>query len=322
MDCHAVTDAGRRRSENEDQFLIADLVKAVRIQTTSLNHDDRTEVTGPSHGKVFLVADGMSGHSAGRRASTLAVDEMINYMVNRMRWFAFSRLTAGSDDRKGLSTGLVGALKYCQQKIRDEADWNPDKRGMGTTLTVALLDWPALHVVHVGDSRCYIDHEDRLEQMTRDHTVAQVFVDAGKISEQEAEKSSLGKTLWNVVGGPNSQLEPEVYHAELSIGDTLLLCTDGLTRHVSDEEIAYILRNECTAEQTCCKLIEMANANGGSDNITVVVARFHDTADAPDVFEAEAVMDATSPKLDPEWTIGPQSQMTSTAEPPIKQMSR
>ena len=90
LDCHGVTDPGRQRIENKDQFLIADLVKAVRVQTTSLSHDDHTEVTGHSQGKVFLVADGIGSQAAGRRASALAVDETIDFMVNRMRWSAFS----------------------------------------------------------------------------------------------------------------------------------------------------------------------------------------------------------------------------------------
>ena len=278
MDCHAVTDIGQKRPENEDHFLIADLVKAVRIQSTSLGYDDQSEVSGQSHGKVLLVADGMGGHAAGRRASTLAVDETINYMVNRMQWFAFNKLNAGVDDSEPLSADLVSTLKYCQRRIQNEAKWNPDKRGMGTTLTVAIVDWPTLHIVHVGDSRCYLDHEEELQQLTRDHTVAQAFVDAGHISESVAEESPLSNALWNVVGGPSRDLEPEVYNAELSIGDTLLLCTDGLTKHVSDESIAAVVRKQQTAKQACEELIEMANAGGGSDNITVLVARFADSS--------------------------------------------
>ena len=289
MDCHALTDIGQSRSENEDHFLIADLVKAVRIQSTSLSYDDRSEVSGQSHGKVLLVADGMGGHAAGRRASTLAVDATINYMVNRMQWFAFHRQSTGHEEPGPLATDLVSALKYCQRRIQNEAEWNPDKRGMGTTLTVAIIDWPALHVVHAGDSRCYVNHKEQLCQLTRDHTMAQAFVDAGQISEQAAENSPLSNAFWNVVGGPSNALQPEVHHAQLSIGDTLLLCTDGLTKHVTDDELSTVLRKDQTSKQTCIELVEMANARGGSDNVTVIVARFSDKAETPLATETAAM---------------------------------
>ena len=294
MDCHGLTDVGRHRPENEDQLLVADLVKAVRIQMTSLSHDDQTELTGHSHGKVFLVADGMGGHAAGGRASTLAVDEMVNYMVNRMRWFAFSRQAAHANDAETLSCDLVSALKYCQERISNEADWNLQKQGMGTTLTVGIVDWPALHVVHVGDSRCYVYRAGSLQQVTRDHTVAQALVDAGELSEEEAEDSHLGNALWNVVGGPTNELEPEVYLNELSVDDTLLLCTDGLTRHVPDEAIAEVLRKNGTAEQACVELVGLANVNGGSDNITVIVARF--LSSTPSNLQATARAESRQPE--------------------------
>ena len=305
MDCHAVTDVGQKRPENEDHFLIADLVKAVRIQSTSLSYDDQSEVSGQSHGKVLLVADGMGGHAAGRRASTLAVDETINFMVNRMQWFAFSKLNTGIEESEPLTTDLVSTLTYCQRRIQNEANWNPDKTGMGTTLTVALVNWPTLHVVHVGDSRCYLDHQQELRQLTRDHTMAQALVNAGQIPESVAEKSPLNNALWNVVGGPSGDLEPEVYSATLSIGDTLLLCTDGLTRHVSDESIAAVLRKQQTAQRTCDELVEMANAGGGTDNVTVAVARFSETRNASPEPAAAAASQTMTSELEPVATGEP-----------------
>lgn len=271
-------------------------MKAVRIQSTSLSYDDRSEVSGQSHGKVLLVADGMGGHAAGRRASTLAIDETINYMVNRMQWFAFSKLSTGLDDTEPLSTDLVSALKYCQHRIRNEAKWNPDKRGMGTTLTVAIVDWPTLHIVHVGDSRCYLDHEEELQQLTRDHTFAQTLVEEGVMSKKEASESHLSNALTNVVGGPTAELDPEFRSVQLAIGDAILLCTDGLTKHVSDESIAAVLRKQQPAEQTCNELVEMANSTGGSDNITVLVARFADNSNPSQELSAEVVCESSVAK--------------------------
>lgn len=274
VDCHAVSDVGLRRQQNEDQFLIADLVKAARIQSTSLSYDDQTHVAGPSHGKVLLVADGMGGHAAGRRASTVAVDEAINYMVDRMKWHALNSQPDSEHGQQTLDDDLISALKHCQQRIQVEASCNPDRKGMGTTLTIAIIDWPTMHVVHVGDSRCYLYRDGNLKQLTRDHTVAQAFVDSGRLSQAEGDKSSLGNALWNVVGGCSKELEPQVCRIDLMTGDAVLLCTDGLTRHLGDAEIEGVLRQQRQVPNACSELVTRAIDSGGSDNVTVAIARF------------------------------------------------
>ena len=241
LDCHALSDIGRHRSENEDHFLVADLVKAVRIQTTSLSYDDHSEVTGHSLGKIMLVADGMGGHSAGKRASTVAVDETISYMVNRMQWHNFQKVSSGQEDPELLAKDLVAAFQYCQSRIQTEANLNPLRQGMGTTLTVAIVHWPTLYVVHAGDSRCYLLRDSKLRQLTRDHTLAQSMVDAGQISNVFAAELGLRNTLWNVVGGDSSELVPQFFSMDLITEDSLLLCSDGLTAHVADEFLANTL---------------------------------------------------------------------------------
>ncbi len=294
LDCHAMTHVGRVRSENEDQFLLADLVKAVRIQTTSLSYDDQAEVAGHSHGKVFLVADGLGGHTAGRRASTLAVDETINYMVDRMRWHHLSKARGSGSQVASLSDDLSSALEHCQQRIQNEAGLNAEKKGMATTLTIGIVDWPTLHVVHAGDSRCYLHRDGVLQQLTRDHTLAQVLADDGTLAEGEAGKTSLQDTLWNVVGGKSEQLESEVHHVELALHDSLLLCTDGLTKHVPDQSITEVLGRGLSAKQACEELVDLALDSGGSDNITVAVARFLDVDDpAIDRMDAARVDEST-----------------------------
>ncbi|TWU06819.1 putative protein phosphatase 2C-type [Symmachiella macrocystis] len=296
MDCFAKTDMGRRRAENDDQYLVADLVKAVRIQSTSLSYDDYSKVSGDSQGKVLLVADGLGNPAAGSRASTLAVDETINCMVNRMYWSAFGH-AAERDDQRLLFADLVTALKSCQRRIHDEAEWNVAKQGMGTTLTVAIVNWPALHVVHVGDSRCYLSHDGELQQVTQDHTLAQARVDAGECTIADAQESLGGGALWNVVGGKSPDIDPKVYNSSLSIGDTLLLCTDGLHKHVTDDEIADILHKRHSAREVCEDLVNKANAAGGADNITVAVARFHDTKQKPLVQDQEVAQETGAAEL-------------------------
>jgi protein phosphatase len=183
---------------------------------------------------------------------------------------------------------LKDALEKCQQSIMAESEMAPERSGMGTTLTMAYVVWPRLYIVHAGDSRCYLYRNSKLRQMTRDHTVAQKFVEAGMLTEEEAEESRWINILWNCVGGAD-EVRPEVYRVDLTVGDCLLLCSDGLTKELADEQIAGWLADRKGAETACQQLIEAANQAGGSDNITVVVARFQRLDE-----EAEFVADAAS----------------------------
>jgi protein phosphatase len=274
MDCYGLTDVGKKRESNQDQFLFADLSRSMLVHQTSLHLDEHTRLFGGSQGKLFLVADGMGGHAAGERASTLAVDTIARYVLNTMPWFL--RLREGNED--DLKEELKAAMERCQERIEDEASAHAEREGMGTTLTLAYLLWPRLYVVHAGDSRCYLLRGSRLEQITRDHTVAQQLVDQGAITPEAAEGSRWSHMLWNCIGGGSRELSPEVYKTTLAVGDTLLLCTDGLTKCVPDAPLVEVLSRGQNAEETCRQLVDEANAAGGPDNITVVVAHFRDAA--------------------------------------------
>ena len=279
MDCYGVTDVGRSRPENEDQFMIADLSKSLTVHQTSLNVDDHSRLFGSSQGKLLIVADGMGGHAAGARASTLAVDTVVTYFLNTLSWL--SRLDEQNEN--DFKDDLRDALQRCQKAIFSEVEAQPQRAGMGTTLTMAYISWPRLYVVHAGDSRCYLLHGARLRQITRDHSMAhlqQELSEAPILNESpEDEEDPRNHILWNALGGPDVELTVEVSRASLDIGDSLLLCTDGLTRHVSNERIADLLGSDSMAEQVARQLVEDANAGGGSDNITAVVARFRDLDD-------------------------------------------
>jgi protein phosphatase len=162
---------------------------------------------------------------------------------------------------------------------------------MGTTLTMAYLLWPRLYVVHAGDSRCYLLRGNRLEQVTRDHTVAQRLVDEGALSAADAEQSRWSHVLYNCVGGGTHEIKPEVYRARVEPGDALLLCSDGLSKVVPDETIRQELARRQGAEQTCRRLVDLANEAGGPDNVTAVVARFLTMEQAADVAEQLAEAD-------------------------------
>jgi protein phosphatase len=272
MDCHGLTDRGQVRPSNEDQFLVADLSRSMLIHQTSLNLDDHTRLFGGSQGHLLLVADGMGGHAAGERASSLAVDNMTRYVLHTMPWFFGLR----EDHEDDLREQLVTALERCQERIEQEAAALAERRRMGTTLTMAYLLWPRLYVVHAGDSRCYVLRGGKLQQVTTDHTMAQRMVETGVLTAEKAVQSPLGHVLWNCVGGGTRELYAEVRKVMLALGDTLLLCTDGLTTCVKDDKIAEVLGAGQSAEETGRRLVAAANAAGAPDNVTVVVAHFRE----------------------------------------------
>jgi PPM family protein phosphatase len=263
------TDIGRVRSNNEDQFLIADLTKQLHVVESSLSNTQLGGwVTGPT-GHLLVVADGMGGAAGGEIASGLAVETISWYVARTMPWFY--RYQDGRE--KELEAELVRAVEACQQTVADAAAGSNLKR-MGTTLTMAYVLWPRVYVVHAGDSRCYLHRNGRFERMTKDHTLAQKALDEGILTAKQAKSSALGNTLWNCIGGGAEGVRPDVYHATLRAGDELLLCTDGLTRKLEDPAISDILKSAATPSVACDELVTAANEAGGQDNITVVVTRF------------------------------------------------
>jgi len=275
------TDQGRVRKNNEDQFLIADLTKQLRVAQSSLTHADLGRWTTGSTGHLLVVADGMGGIAGGEIASGLAVETISWYVARTMPWFY--RYQDGRE--KELEAELIHAMEACQQTVADAANASHFNR-MGTTLTMACVLWPRLYVVHAGDSRCYLHRGSKFVRMTKDHTVAQKALDEGILTEEQAKSSVLGNTLWNCIGGGTEGVSPDVYHATLHAGDELLLCTDGLTRAVSDDAICKILDRSATSRAAVEALIAAANEAGGPDNITAIVARLlplaKDDATPPD----------------------------------------
>lgn len=161
------------------------------------------------------------------------------------------------------------------------------------TLTLACLPWPRVYVVHAGDSRCYLHRGGKLFRMTTDHTVAQRAVDDGVLTEAQAAASGLTNTLWNCIGAGTKDVTPDLYHTTFQYGDELLLCTDGLSRRLTDDQIQRILTNATTPENATSALIDAANAAGGNDNITVIVARAQPSTD-PNATPPDGVAMTTS----------------------------
>jgi protein phosphatase len=263
-----VTDKGKVRETNEDQFLIAELTKAMRVWQTSLP-EPKLQV-GEERAHLFLVADGMGGHLAGERASALAVAAIEQFMLNSFRWFFGS----GSPDEQRVLAQFQSAIRHADARILEETTAHPELSGMGTTVTMAFHLGAQLCVIHVGDSRAYLYRDHELHQLTEDHTLVADMVRSGALRRDQVAEHQLRHTITNVVGGPELGVNVEARALEVRDGDRLLLCSDGLTEMVTNDAIAATLDAEPTPEAAAKKLLAQANDGEASDNITLLVVRF------------------------------------------------
>jgi protein phosphatase len=270
FDCAGLTDVGRARQQNQDQFLIANLKKSMLVDSTSLPLAEHPRLYGGSMGRLLMVADGMGGHAAGERASMLAIDCMVDRLLNSVHWF----FNLDRDPEDHFLEDLQDLLRSAHRRIVDEGLSHLSQKGMGTTLTLAYVIWPRLYVVHAGDSRCYLFRRGESERLTVDHTLARQLVDAGGIEEAEESTSRWSHVLWNVLGGGGEEVTAEVRRVDLEPGDAILLCSDGLYRYFEDDELCRVLSGGQSAAAMCQKLVATANERGGRDNITAVVGLF------------------------------------------------
>jgi protein phosphatase len=266
--CSGLTHPGRVRERNEDQFLIAELTKSMRVKQSSLS--PKGTHYGDDQAYLFVVADGMGGHQAGEHASALAVQTLEEFMLNTFKWFFQLR---GREERNVLAE-FQAALHQADARVVAEAERNPDCHGMGTTLTTAYYLEGKLFIVHVGDSRCYLLRDGRFDQITTDHTLVEEMVRQGQLRPDEAAHHHLRHVITNVIGGNEEGLNVEAHRVTVEPGDVLLLCSDGLTEMVEPERIQAVLESGVDPDQACRRLVDEANAQGGRDNITVIVARF------------------------------------------------
>ncbi|MBC8068140.1 MAG: serine/threonine-protein phosphatase [Deltaproteobacteria bacterium] len=264
------TDGGRVRESNQDQYLIAALERALLIEGSSLAAQSGTRLVDSPQGRIFVVADGIGGHGGGEVASAVTIDAMAHYCFEAMPWV--QRRSECSVDE--LSSGLKEAVRSAQERVRRVAKRKGIAPDLGTTLTMAYVSWPDLLLVHVGDSRAYLLRDEQLFRLTVDHTLAQQMVEGHLMTEAEAASSRFSHVLVNAVGGSTDDINVEMRHMVVQLDDLLLLCTDGLYDMLSDDRIAELLRSSQPVAQIVTELIAAANAAGGRDNVTAVVARF------------------------------------------------
>ncbi len=265
---HGLTDRGRVRPTNEDHFLIAELARTLFVRQTSLPQPDTQ--FGRNRGHILMIADGMGGHQAGEVASALTLASIEAFILHLLR--RFSNLQV--NDEQTVLLDFQRALRQADERLAEESAHHPEFAGMGTTLTLAFVSGWKLFLVHAGDSRCYLYRGDRLQQLTVDHTVAGELARRGVIQPEQVGHHQFRHVVTNVLGGGHAGVQADVQCVDLEANDVLLLCSDGLSDMVPDEQIADILGRQSDPRIACEHLVAAANANGGRDNITAVVAWF------------------------------------------------
>jgi PPM family protein phosphatase len=269
------TDLGRTREHNEDTFLVADLSTG----NASLHPEVRSHEVGP-RGSLFMVADGMGGAAAGELASEMAADLIFRHLVTA--WTTDPDASAGR-----FAFRMREAVELANGRIYAYAREHPEVRGMGTTVTAAGVFGTDLYLTQIGDSRAYLVRGGEAIQLTKDQSLMQRLVDAGELTEAEAEQSERRNIILQALG-PDPRVKVDLSHQSLQQGDTLIICSDGLSGLVRREEFAELVTRFPDLAELCSALIDTANQRGGPDNITVVAARFEGSG-LPEPNEADGV---------------------------------
>jgi serine/threonine protein phosphatase PrpC len=267
IDVYGLTHPGLVRPDNQDHFLIAALRQRLDVLQSSLPEFSMLPVAEDRLASLMMVADGVGGGRKGEAASRAALEELAQYITESVRCY----YTADTGDTDFTRTLEAAAVKS-HQAVKERGAMEPDSIGMATTLTLWIGVWPWCYLLQVGDSRYYQYRDGVLMQISRDQTMAQELLDSGVFAKAVAARNSpLSNVLSSSLGGPQSA--PVVKRLPNSWSTTHLLCSDGLTKHVSDERIAERLGAMKSAKQACEDLLQDALDSGGTDNITITVGR-------------------------------------------------
>jgi serine/threonine protein phosphatase PrpC len=251
IDSGGVTDLGRVRLNNEDSFRIVE----------PLN--------------LFILSDGMGGEAHGEIASSLAVDTIERVCSSSKVDLEVTLAGASGENWTEQTRLLQNAVLQANSGIYQSSQEHPEQRGMGATLTAGWINGSKLSLAHVGDSRAYLLRTGNLQQLTNDHSLVAEQVRRGIITPQQAEESEMQSVLLRALGA-HPEVDVDIDEFDLFPRDVLLLCSDGLTRMVTEPEIAGTLQAETDPERAAQKLVDLANERGGLDNVTVIVARLQD----------------------------------------------
>jgi len=266
IDAWGLTHPGKVRQTNQDHFLLCSLQRQVVLHRTSLTDLGALPMDGERLAILAMVADGVGGSEKGEEASRLAVQAATRYVADTMRCY----YTADATEESFIES-LEGAAMHTHDAVAEAANAASAGRRMATTLTVFLGVWPWIYVLQVGDSRYYILRDGELTQVTRDQTMAEELIASGVLTRTQAFRTRWASVLSSSIGG--QQTAPVVTRIPSDPHTVHLMCSDGLTKHVSDERIQERLATMTSAQQACEALLEDALADGGTDNITIIVGR-------------------------------------------------
>ena len=264
LESFGLSHVGKVRTGNEDHFVVASLQRSLEIRQTNLEERGLfSPLCGPK-AYLFAVADGVGGQEGGKLASGITIRTIVEYLSETVG--SYHAVPSGQEH--AFLDPLHAAVQRAQETLL--STFGKPEGGPSTTLTIVLLVWPQAFLVHVGDSRAYHLRGGRLTRLTRDQTIGAFLLDEKAMTEQEVEQCGYNNVLSSAIG--SAEMTPAVSELTLQQGDVLLLCTDGLTKHVPEKQIASVLAKAANAEAACRELIDLALADGGRDNITVVVA--------------------------------------------------
>jgi protein phosphatase len=256
-----MSDMGRVRKNNEDNFVVCNLATGEFGLTPGL----RSHRLGP-RGSLFMVADGMGGEASGEVASQICTVTVPKRLYDNLK-------SLGTVSETNLVLLLREAIEFANQIIFQRAGSSPAFRGMGTTTTAAVLFGPYLFVAQVGDSRAYLIRNKELTQLTHDQTFLNYLKEIGAELPPDPEKDSRRSILTQAVG-TSETLDVKVTYTKIRQGDSILLCSDGLYNMVKPSGLLTIINGEDALADKCKSLIDQANANGGTDNITLILSEF------------------------------------------------
>ena len=266
IDVYGLTDQGKVRKDNQDHFLIASVHRRLHVLQTSLTDPARVPMADDRVAFLAMVADGVGGGVGGQEASATALETATESIASSSKCFMEGD-AAGTEFIETLQAAAHRSHEAVKARAMDIAPG----RSMATTLTMYMGVWPYYYLLQVGDSRYYLYRGGALTQVSRDQTIAQDLVDQGVLTRAVAERSRFNDVLSSAIGA--DEAVPVVTRLKSEWGMVHLLCTDGLIKHVTDERIKEVLATMTSSRQACETLVAEALANGGSDNVTVIIGR-------------------------------------------------
>lgn len=266
IDAWGVTHTGKVRRENQDHFFVGSMSRGVVVDITSIPEGERL-VDEERLASFALVADGVGSGGGGEEAARTAVQGLVEQVAQTFH----EAYATSAAEPEAFTKLLTDAAMSCHERLMERAQTDPEHKRYATTLTLFLGLWPHAYLLQVGDSRCYVFHDGELTQISRDQTMAQALVDQGVLTQSRAEGTKWAHVLSSAIGG--QQAEPVVTRYVRDWGTIVLLCSDGLTKHVTDDRIKELAATMTSSRQLCEDLLQEALDDGGSDNITVIVGR-------------------------------------------------